>query len=115
LGGIYHIPHGLSNALVLPHVMRFNLPEAKKLYCELAQCVLPAGTLISKDSATTLINWLGHLSGELGLPTRLRDMDIPEDAIAKLAADAMLQQRLLVNNPREVSEADAVAIYQAAW
>lgn len=115
LGGIYHIPHGLSNSLVLPHVMRFNLPEAKKLYCELVHCVLPAGTLIGNDSATTLINWLGHLSGELGLPTRLRDMDIPEDAIAKLAADAMLQQRLLVNNPREVSEADAVAIYQAAW
>lgn|SRR5690554_633844 len=115
LGGIYHIPHGLSNSLVLPHVMRFNLPEAKKLYSELAHCTLPAGTLIGSDSATTLINWLGHLSGELGLPTRLRDMDIPEDAISKLAADAMLQQRLLINNPREVTEADAIAIYQAAW
>src|SRR5690554_7616344 len=65
--------------------MRFNLPEAKRLYSELAHCTLPAGTLIGSDSATTLINWLGHLSGELGLPTRLRDMDIPEDAISKLA------------------------------
>lgn len=115
LGGIYHIPHGLSNSLVLPHVMRFNLPNAEKLYCELAHCVLPPGTLIGSNAAATLINWLGYIRGELGLPTRLRDLDIPEDAIAKLAADAMLQQRLLVNNPREVSEADAVAIYQAAW
>ena len=115
LGGIYHIPHGLSNALVLPHVMRFNLPEAEKAYAELARCVLPSGTLVGEKAATTLINWLGNLSGELGLQTRLRDMSIDEDAIPRLASEAMLQQRLLINNPREVTEADAVAIYQAAW
>jgi alcohol dehydrogenase class IV len=115
LGGIYHIPHGLSNALVLPHVMRFNLPAAEKAYAELAPCILPAGTLVASNAATTTINWLAHLSAELGLQTRLRDMNIPEPAIARLASEAMLQQRLLVNNPREVSEADAVAIYQAAW
>lgn len=115
LGGIYHIPHGLSNALVLPHVMRFNLPEAEKAYAELARCVLPSGTLVGEKAATTLINWLGNLSGELGLQTRLRDMSIDEDAIPRLASEAMLQQRLLINNPREVTEADAITIYQAAW
>ncbi len=115
LGGIYHIPHGLSNALVLPHVMRFNLPQAEKAYSELARCVLPGGTLVATKAANTLINWLANLSGELGLPTRLRDMDIPESAIARLATDAMLQQRLLINNPRPVTEADATAIYEAAW
>jgi alcohol dehydrogenase class IV len=115
LGGIYHIPHGLSNALVLPHVMRFNLPAAEHAYNELAPYLLPNGTLIGTSAASTLINWLGHLCAELGLPTRLRDLDIPESAIPRLAADAMLQQRLLVNNPREVTEADAVAIYRAAW
>lgn len=115
LGGIYHIPHGLSNALVLPHVMRFNLPQAEKAYTELAPHVLRGGTLVGSNAAVTLINWLANLCGELGLQTRLREMNIPQDAIARLAADAMLQQRLLVNNPREVSEADAIAIYQAAW
>lgn len=115
LGGIYHIPHGLSNALVLPHVMRFNLPEAEKAYAELARSVLPGGTLVGDKPASTLINWLANLSGELGLQTRLRDMNISEDALPRLASEAMLQQRLLINNPREVSEADALAIYQAAW
>lgn len=115
LGGIYHIPHGLSNALVLPHVMRFNLPQAESAYAELAPHVLRGGTLVGNNAAITMINWLANLCAELGLQTRLREMNIPQDAIARLAADAMLQQRLLVNNPRELSEADAVAIYQAAW
>ena len=115
LGGIYHLPHGLSNALVLPHVMRFNLPEAASAYAELAPLLLPTGTLVGKDIASALINWLAALCGEVGLPTRLRDSGIPEDAIERLAADAMLQQRLLVNNPREVTEQDAINIYRAAW
>lgn len=115
LGGIFHLPHGLSNALVLPHVMRFNLPAAADAYAELAPLLLPTGTLVGKDIASALINWLAALCGEVGLPTRLRDADIPETAIERLAAEAMLQQRLLVNNPREVSEQDVIAIYRAAW
>jgi len=115
LGGIFHIPHGLSNSLVLPHVMRFNLPAARELYAELAPLVLPAGRPAKKDPAGALIDYLVELSESVLLPQRLRDGNIPEQAIERLAADAMLQQRLLVNNPREVNEADARAIYQAAW
>ena len=55
------------------------------------------------------------MSARVGLPTRLRDAGVPEDMLPQLAKEAMLQQRLLVNNPREVSEADALAIYQAAF
>ncbi|HCT34293.1 MAG TPA: alcohol dehydrogenase, partial [Sulfitobacter sp.] len=54
-------------------------------------------------------------SKRLGLPPRLRDVDIPRSAIPKMAEDAMVQARLLVNNPREVTQADAQAIYEAAW
>jgi alcohol dehydrogenase class IV len=115
LGGIFHIPHGLSNSLVLPHVMRFNLPAARGLYAELAPLVLPAGRPATNDPAGALIDYLVELSENVLLPQRLRDVNIPEQAIERLAADAMLQQRLLVNNPREVTEADARAIYQAAW
>ncbi|MDC0661534.1 iron-containing alcohol dehydrogenase [Marinobacter sp. SS21] len=111
LGGIFHIPHGLSNALVLPHVMRFNQPQANELYGELAPIVLRD----SNRTATDLIDYLAGLAGALGLPDRLRDAQVPQDAIPQLARDAMLQQRLLVNNPREVTEADAHAIYEAAW
>lgn len=115
LGGIFHIPHGLSNSLVLPHVMRFNLPAARELYAELSPLVLPTQRAAGADPAANLIDYLVELSENVRLPQRLRDVDVPEDALPRLASDAMLQQRLLVNNPREVTERDALSIYQAAW
>jgi alcohol dehydrogenase class IV len=62
-----------------------------------------------------LIAELASLNARCGLPSRLRDAGVAESLLAQLASDAMLQQRLLLNNPREVSEADALAIYQAAF
>lgn len=115
LGGIYHIPHGLSNSLVLPHVMRFNLDAASEAYAELAPIVLPEGRSLGTNPAETLIDYLVELSKNVLLPQRLRDLDIPENAIGQLASDAMLQTRLLMNNPREVNEDDARIIYQSAW
>ena len=117
LGGHFHIPHGLSNALVLPHVLRFNVPAASPLYAELAPLVL-GERLRPGDAASQaeqLIEELAALSQRTGLPTRLRDAGVPEAMLAQLARDAMQQQRLLVNNPRELREADALAIYQAAY
>ena len=67
------------------------------------------------DWAEQLIAEFEQMSARVGLPTRLRDAGVPEDMLPQLAKEAMLQQRLLVNNPREVSEADALAIYQAAY
>jgi alcohol dehydrogenase class IV len=116
LGGHYHIPHGLSNALVLPHVLRFNLPAAAGTYAEIAPDVFPdlAATPAGRR-AEAFVERLAALSAELGVPSRLRDMGIGENAIALLAGDAMKQTRLLVNNPRPLTEADALAIYRAAW
>ncbi|PAU65970.1 alcohol dehydrogenase [Pseudomonas sp. PIC25] len=117
LGGHFHIPHGLSNALVLPHVLRFNAPAATALYAELAPLLL--GERLKPGSAESLtaqfIDELAALNERHGLPSRLRDAGVPEAMLPQLASDAMLQQRLLVNNPREVTEADALAIYQAAY
>lgn len=117
LGGHFHIPHGLSNSLVLAHVLRFNLPVAEADYAELAVPLLGERLRIGNrnSQAEQLIAELAELAPRCGLPHRLRDVDVPEDCLAQLARDAMQQQRLLVNNPREVSEADALAIYQAAW
>jgi alcohol dehydrogenase len=115
LGGIFHIPHGLSNSLVLAHVMRFNLASARDAYAELAPFVLPANHSSNEDPATALIDYLCTLSESIGLPQRLRDVDVPESSLQRLADEAMLQQRLLVNNPRDVDNADALAIYKAAW
>ncbi|HEV7415065.1 MAG TPA: iron-containing alcohol dehydrogenase [Tianweitania sediminis] len=117
IGGTFHIPHGLSNALVLPHVLRFNAPEAAHLYAEIAADAFPHLAMEEGSQArcAAFIEELTALSARVGLQPRLRDVGIGEDALKKMASDAMKQQRLLVNNPRSVSEADALAIYRAAW
>ncbi|MFK0334355.1 iron-containing alcohol dehydrogenase [Rhizobium sp. NPDC090275] len=115
LGGHYGIPHGLSNALVLTEVMRFNLPYCGKEYAELAHCLFADMAVSSStDRAEEMINRLAALCQQLGLPTKLSEVGVAEDKLGTLATDAMKQQRLLVNNPREVRFEDAFAIYQAA-
>ncbi len=116
IGGHYHVPHGLSNALVLPHVLRFNLPEAHHLYAEIAADGFPelAATPLA-GRAEAFVEALAALSRELEVPQRLREVKITEDALPMLARDAMKQTRLLVNNPRELTEPDALAIYTAAF
>jgi alcohol dehydrogenase len=116
LGGHYHIPHGLSNSLVLPYVMRFNAVEAKTLYAELAPFIMGHAVEGDEDTVTeALIAHIEKLIVDLGFPNTLKDMKVPEADLPKLASDAMKQERLLMNNPRTVSEADALAIYQAAF
>ncbi len=114
LGGHYHIPHGLSNSLVLPAVLAYNMPAAEALYAELAEIVAPNATGSVSARAGALVEALQQLIADVGLPATLAEAGVPAADLPMLAADAMQQQRLLVNNPREVSEADALAIYRAA-
>lgn len=116
IGGHFHIPHGLSNALVLPHVMRFNLEAADAAYAEIAADAFPKlGDTPLGTRASAFILEIEALARALDVPQRLRDVGIPEDAIGLLASEAMKQTRLLINNPRPLTEADALAIYQAAY
>lgn len=117
LGGIYHIPHGLSNALVMPYVMQYNLEAAAPLYAQLADALdIPRGSENSSEArAQQLIDFLEALAVSVKAPRKLRDIGIARDATTELAEAAMLQTRLLDNNPREVTLADAQRIYDAAW
>ncbi|GAB3106590.1 iron-containing alcohol dehydrogenase [Aestuariicella hydrocarbonica] len=116
LGGHFHIPHGLSNSLVLPHVLRFNAPHAAPLYAELCDILCPEVNLrTDADKTNALIGYLEKLIETVGLPSTLSEAGVTEASLTTLASDAMLQQRLLINNPREVTESDALAIYQAAF
>jgi alcohol dehydrogenase class IV len=117
LGGRFHIPHGLSNSLVLPHVMRFNAKHAAVLYAELAPYISPSINTQQKAEAISLdlIVHLEALIKRLKLPTTLREMSITESQLDSLADDAMLQTRLLINNPKTVTRNDALAIYKAAF
>jgi alcohol dehydrogenase class IV len=116
IGAHFHVPHGLSNALVLQHVLQFNLVVVEAPYAEIAADAFPdLADVPLSQRAGAFVKALAKLSAELGLPQRLRDADIPETALPLLARDAMKQARLLVNNPRPLGEADALAIYCAAW
>ena len=114
IGGIFHVPHGLSNALVLPHVMRFNAGHAAGSYAELAEIVVPGSQGSDEARSHELIAALEQLARRVGIATTLREVGIGAADLDRLADDAMLQTRLLVNNPRELQREDARAIYAAA-
>ena len=119
IGGTFHVSHGLSNSLVLPYVLRFNSIDSKtaKNYAELAPFIFPEINIDQGNQAVCkdFIDQLEVLSKKIGLPQKLREVNIPKDACKKMASDAMKQTRLLVNNPRELTENDALNIYEAAW
>ncbi|GAC30245.1 iron-containing alcohol dehydrogenase [Brumicola pallidula] len=118
LGGQFHIAHGLSNALVLPHVMTFNKSHCADLYAELATHIMPdSGNDNDNDgnsslqTAEHLIHFLHELIAKLQLPQSLAELGIQEKHIDPLANDALAQTRLLINNPKTVSLEDAKQIY----
>ena len=118
LGGHFHIPHGLSNSLVLPHVLRFNCETSADSYATLARIIMQ-GTSEGSDSddavPESLPAYFEALVDRLMMPSKLRELNVPEDSLPMLARDAMQQQRLLVNNPRKLDEQDALRIYEAAY
>ena len=109
LGGQFHLPHGLTNSVVLPHVLRFNLPKAAPLYAELAGDVGAA-----PGDAESFVTRLEAICEQVGLRQSLSTLGVSHNHLPGLAEDAMKQTRLLQNNPREVRYEDALAIYEAA-
>lgn len=114
IGGTFHVPHGLSNSLVLPHVLRFNLPAAAGLYAELAEIVVPQASGSVEARAEALVVAMQQIATITGIERTLQQVGIKETDLDQLADDAMLQTRLLGNNPRTVTRDDARAIYAAA-
>ncbi|MEX1667498.1 iron-containing alcohol dehydrogenase [Zhongshania guokunii] len=114
VGARFHVPHGLSNSLMLGPVLRFNMSDAEALYAELADVVYPAAGGSNFRRASMLIEYLQNIPAELGIATRLRDVGISNRDIPALAADAMKQSRLLINNPREIQLNDALNLYKEA-
>ena len=115
LGTTFHIPHGLSNAVLLPYVMEFNLPYAVKKYAEMALAIGATPGENDEETAKKGIEMIRQLNKDCGIPSKLSELDIPEQAIAGMAENAIQIQRLLKNNPREVKLEDAVAIYKSAF
>ena len=115
LGSSFHLPHGLSNALLLPYVMEFNLSAAPGRYAGVAQAL---GCTCEKDEIATArkgVEKIRSLIRECGLPATLKEVGVPYAAIETMAADAMKITRLLKNNPRPVTLQDAINIYKSAY
>ena len=116
LGGTFKIPHGVSNSVLLPFVMHFNLPSCTARYAEVGRAMgLKNGGELNESLAKRCIGKIYNLSECCGIPGSLQDLKVPESAIPSMAESAMAVQRLLGNNPREVRTEDAVAIYTAAF
>jgi alcohol dehydrogenase class IV len=115
LGGHFHVPHGLSNALMLTHVLGHNLHAASPLYAELGTLLDPAlAPLGTQARARGFVEHMGRLCREAGVPRRLSEVGVTAAHLDLLASEAMKQERLLVNNPCPITEADARRLYEAA-
>ena len=116
LGGLFHLPHGLTNALMLRPVLEHNAEAAREQYAELATILDPGcGSSGTQARAKRFIDTVCELAAGTGVSLRLRDHGVGEDALDTLASEAMKQTRLLVNNPCPIAEADARRLYETAW
>lgn len=115
LGGRFHVAHGISNALLLPYVMEFNIPEAPDRFANIALALGVERAGSDFETARKGVEKVGQLLRDCGLPTKLSELGVPREAIDDMAEAAMTVTRLLKNNLREVTLGDAKKIYEEAY
>jgi alcohol dehydrogenase class IV len=116
VGGLVHCSHGLGNALLLVHCLRYNRPAREPELARVAELLgLDVAGLTQSAAADRTIEAVDALRARVGIPARLRDLGVRESDLPTLAAKAAAIKRVLRVNPRPVTEADALAVYQAAW
>jgi alcohol dehydrogenase len=116
LGGVYRIPHGVANALLLPAVMAYNVFHCvEKLAWVAAGMGEKVEGLSAKEAAILAVESVKRLAQDIEVPQRLSDLGIPQTAIPGMAEEALKVARPLENNPRPVSLEEAVRIYQGVF
>jgi alcohol dehydrogenase class IV len=115
LGGTFKVSHGVSNSVLLPFVMVFNLSGNLKKYADVALAVGAPKGRDDKETAFNGVMQIREISKACGIPQSLKELDIPESAIPEMAKAALLVTRLMDNNPRKVELQDAEAIYRKAY
>lgn len=113
LGGKYHIPHGVSNAMMLVPVMKFNEPVCRERFASVYDRVVPDrdASMNAAEKSDWVIKRLDSIVKHLEIPASLREYGVPKEDLDCLVASGMDVQRLLVNNMRQITADDARALY----
>lgn len=115
VGGMFHVPHGVANAILLPYVMEFNYIARLGKFARVARLMGEKVEGLSlRESAQKTITALRQLSQDIGIPQRLREVGVSEDAITQLTEGASTVTRLLVKNPRRIGNEDIFQIFKKA-
>lgn len=116
LGGMFGIPHGLANAVLLPYVVEYNLPGNLGKFALLAEA-LGENTegLSQREAAGRCVDALFELNADVGIPATLKELDIPEEKIPEMARIALTVARPVANNPRKPTLEEVIAVYEQAW
>jgi alcohol dehydrogenase class IV len=116
LGILYHLPHGRTNAIMLPHIMAFNLIGNPAKFAQIAEAMgEEVEGLSDMEAATFAVDAVKELLDQLKIPIQLRDYDIPQKDIPRLVEGAMKVSRLFAFNPRDLTQEDVEEIYRMAW
>ena len=115
LGAYYDVPHGVANAVLLPHVMRFNRPACGGRLADLARAMglVPGFAVEEGDAADAFVEGLFALARRLGIPERLTDVGVTEEFIPQMAVDAAQSGNAQVN-PRRPTVAEVEGLYRSA-
>jgi len=116
LGSQFHVPHGMANAILLPYVMECNLSANLPRYATVARMLgVPTEGLSDQNTAEKGIEAAKALAADVGIPTNLRELGVPKEALEGLATTTMNVTRLLANNPKELTQDDVRGIWEKAW
>ena len=116
LGARYNIAHGVSNALLLPHVMHWNKMACFERMQDIAEAMgVKTAHLSVTQAADKAVEVMTELCAAVEIPSGLRSFGVPEEAIATMAEEAAGIERLMRNNPRKLSAVDIEKIYRAAY
>ncbi len=112
LGALFHVPHGLSNSLMLAPVLKFNCEIAAPLYAELGDVIGANETGGYQERAEAFVSKLTEICAATGVKRKLSEVGVSHNHLPKMAEDVMKITRLLQNNPREMTYEDALRLYE---
>ncbi|MFD2831180.1 iron-containing alcohol dehydrogenase [Corticicoccus populi] len=116
LGGQFHIPHGVANALLLPYVMEYNKLSNLEKFAQIAEDMGEnIDGLSLREAADRAVKAMSDLSKDIGIPSTLKDVGVKQEDLSLLAEEASKVDRLLNNNPRKLKKEEIETIYQNAF